>query len=62
MTNSFDTDSRGPSNRRLFVAGVCFLTVIGSVIALCLMKSQGRLDNIVRVTAELMNVGDGLPA
>lgn len=62
MTNSFDTDSRGPSNRRLFVAGVCFLTVITSVIALCLMKSQGRLDNIVRVTAELMNVGDGLPA
>ncbi|MEB3052297.1 MCE family protein [Mycolicibacter sp. MYC123] len=26
------------------------------------MKSQGRLDKLVRVSAELINVGDGLPA
>ncbi len=62
MPNSFDSDFRGPSNRRLFVAGVCFCAITTGIIQLCLMKSQGRLDDIVRVSAELVNVGDGLPA
>ncbi|MUM19448.1 MCE family protein [Mycobacterium sp. CBMA271] len=62
MPNSFDSDFRGPSNRRLFVAGVCFCAIVAGVIQLCLMKSKGRLDDIVRVSAELVNVGDGLPA
>lgn len=62
MPNSFDTDSRGPSNRRLFVAGVCFCAITAGIVQLCLMKSQGRFDETVRVSAELVNVGDGLPA
>lgn len=62
MPNSFDTYSRGPSNRRLFVVGVCFLLITAGIVAMCIMKSEGMLDRIVRVSAELVNVGDGLPA
>jgi virulence factor Mce-like protein len=62
MPNSFDHGGRGPSNRRLFVAGVAFALTVCVLTALMIAKYQGRLDPIVRVTAELTNVGDGLPA
>lgn len=62
MPNSFDYGGRGPSNGRLFAAGVSFLLIVAAVTALMIAKYQGRLDPIVRVSAELVNVGDGLPA
>ncbi|MFA4081378.1 MlaD family protein [Mycobacteroides salmoniphilum] len=62
MPNSFDYDGRSPSNRRLFVVGVCFLLLTAVVVALMIAKSEGKLDSIVRVSAALVNVGDGLPA
>ncbi len=62
MPNSFDSDSRGPSNRRLFVVGMCFLLVAAVCIATAIVKSKGGLDRLVLVSAELVNVGDGLPA
>jgi virulence factor Mce-like protein len=62
MPNSFDHDGRGPSNTRLFVAGVAFALVVLLIAALMIAKYKGRLDPIVRVRAELINVGDGLPA
>jgi virulence factor Mce-like protein len=62
MPNSFDLDGRGPSNHQLFVAGLCFLLVGAIVLTLLIAKSKGRLDHIVRVSAELADVGDGLPA
>jgi virulence factor Mce-like protein len=62
MPNSFDYDSRSPSNRQLFVAGVCFVLVTAVIVALLTAKSEGKLDRLVRVSAELVNVGDGLPA
>ena len=62
MPNSFDHGGRGPSNSRLFVAGVAFALTVCVLTALMIAKYQGRLDPIVRVTAELTNVGDGLPA
>jgi virulence factor Mce-like protein len=62
MPNSFDAEGRGPSNSRLVVAGVIFLLIVAVVVALLIAKSRGTLDRFVRVSAELVNVGDGLPA
>ena len=62
MPNSFDQDGRGPSNSRLFVAGVLLALIVFVFAALMIAKYKGRLDPIVRVSAELINVGDGLPA
>jgi virulence factor Mce-like protein len=61
MPNSFDTETRGPSNARLFVVGVVFLVTAAATGTLLIAKSRGALDSFVRVTAELVNVGDGLP-
>ncbi|QUR67749.1 MlaD family protein [Mycobacterium spongiae] len=62
MPNSFDVDPRSPSNRWLFAAGLCFIVVAAVTAALMVAKSQGRLNNLVRVDIELVNIGDGLPA
>jgi virulence factor Mce-like protein len=62
MPNSFDHGGRGPSNSRLCVAGVAFVLTVCVITTLMIAKYQGRLDAIVRVSAELTNVGDGLPA
>jgi hypothetical protein len=61
MPDSFDTETRGPSNARLFVVGVVFLVTAATAGTLLIAKSRGALDSFVRVTAELVNVGDGLP-
>jgi virulence factor Mce-like protein len=61
MPNSFDFETRGPSNARLFVVGVAFLVITATTVTLLIAKSRGALDPFVRVTAELVNVGDGLP-
>jgi hypothetical protein len=58
MPNSFDTNARGPSNRALFVAGVCVVVVAALCVALAVAKSRRKLDRFVRVSAELVNVGD----
>ncbi|MGH3678633.1 MAG: MlaD family protein [Mycobacterium sp.] len=62
MPNSFDYDPRSPTNPRLFVVGVCFVLIAAATAALMIAKSEGRLDKVVPVSAELINVGDGLPA
>jgi virulence factor Mce-like protein len=61
MPNSFDFETRGPSNARLFVVGLVFLVIAATTVTLLIAKSRGALDSFVRVTAELVNVGDGLP-
>jgi virulence factor Mce-like protein len=62
MPNSFDHGGRGPSHTRLMLVGVSFVTVVCVIAGLMIAKYQGMLDAIVRVSAELVNVGDGLPA
>lgn len=47
---------------RLAIAGLIFLVIVATVITLLIAKSRGALDRFVRVSAELVNVGDGLPA
>ena len=50
-----DLDVRGPSERQLLVCGIVVLVVIALVTTTLLVKSMGRLENYVRVVAELVN-------
>ncbi|MGB0971339.1 MAG: MlaD family protein, partial [Mycobacterium sp.] len=61
MGNSLDQDGRGPSDTQLLVAGIVVSLVIALTVGTLLMKSTGRLDKFVRVVADMVNVGDGLP-
>nr|WP_046283294.1 MlaD family protein [Mycobacterium sp. UM_NZ2] len=62
MANSLDTDGRGPSEQQLLGAGIAVLLVIALTTGGLLAKSTGMLNSYVRVVADLINVGDGLPA
>lgn len=62
MGNSLDADGRGPSDLQLFGYGVVVFLVIVTSTVMLLLKSTGRLNEYVRVVADLVNVGDGLPA
>ncbi|MUL47421.1 MCE family protein [Mycobacterium sp. CBMA293] len=61
MPNSFDTDPRGSTDKKLTIVGLCFAMIAALAAALMVAKSQGLLDNLVRVDIKLMNIGDGLP-
>ncbi|MBN9635886.1 MAG: MCE family protein [Actinobacteria bacterium] len=61
MPNSFDHDPRGSTDRKLTLIGLCFVVIAALTAALMVAKSQGLLDNLVRVEIKLMNIGDGLP-
>lgn len=61
MGNSLDQDGRGPSDTQLLIGGVVVALVIALTVGTLLMKSTGRLDRFVRVVADMVNVGDGLP-
>lgn len=61
MANSFELDGRGPSERQLLGCGLVVLVVVALAAATLLVKATGRLDRHVRVVADLVNVGDGLP-
>jgi ABC-type transporter Mla subunit MlaD len=61
MTNSWDLDGRGPSDRHLLAYGCAALLVLTAVVASLTLKSTGRLDDYVRIVADLNDVGDGLP-
>ncbi|GJF13015.1 putative MCE family protein [Mycolicibacterium cyprinidarum] len=61
MGNSLDQDGRGPSDGQLLIGGIVVALVIALTVGTLLMKSTGRLDKFVRVVAEMVNVGDGLP-
>ncbi|KUH64440.1 mammalian cell entry protein [Mycolicibacterium novocastrense] len=61
MANSFDLDGRGPTDRQLIGAGIAVAVVLALISVTLLVKATGRLDPFVRVVANLVNVGDGLP-
>ncbi|MGV0047969.1 MlaD family protein [Mycobacterium colombiense] len=62
MANSLDFDGRGPSDHQLLAMGAAVLLIASLVTGSLLLKSTGRLNDYIRVVAELTNVGDGLPA
>ncbi len=61
MPNSFELDGRGPSDRQLLATGAAVVVVAALLTIAVLVKSAGRLNDYVRVVADLVNVGDGLP-
>lgn len=56
-----DKDGRGPSPTALIVRGVVLLLLITSGVTAVFLKSAGRFDERVEVTAVLEQLGDGLP-
>ena len=61
MPNSFELDGRGPSDRQLLATGAAVVVVAALLTVAMVVKSTGRLNDYVRVVADLVNVGDGLP-
>jgi ABC-type transporter Mla subunit MlaD len=61
MPNSLELDGRGPSDRQLLATGAAVVVVAALLTVVMLAKSTGRLNDYVRVIADLINVGDGLP-
>ncbi|MBY8856588.1 MCE family protein [Nocardia sp. CA2R105] len=61
MSIAFESDGKMLSNTRLFVRGVGVLAVIAIALAAVVAKFEGAFEHSVRVTAELVDVGDGLP-
>lgn len=62
MPNQFDSDPRSLSMGRLVSLGICVIAIVAAVAVALVAKSQGEFARLVRVTAQLVNVGDGLPA
>jgi ABC-type transporter Mla subunit MlaD len=60
-SNSLELDGRGPSDRQLLATGAAVVVVATLLTVVMLAKSTGRLNDYVRVIADLINVGDGLP-
>ena len=61
MAKIVDISGRGPSTKRLILAGVALIVASVIVTTLLVAKSTGRLEGFTRVVADLTNVGDGLP-
>ncbi|MCX4091764.1 MlaD family protein [Nocardia sp. alder85J] len=61
MPIAFESDGRPTSDLRLFWRGIIFLVVAGVVAAAMIARSEGVFQRPVRVTADLVDVGDGLP-
>jgi ABC-type transporter Mla subunit MlaD len=62
MAKIFDISGRGPSSKSLLLAGLGMIVASAIIAGLLVAKSTGRLENYTRITADLNNVGDGLPA
>ncbi|WP_197696335.1 MlaD family protein [Nocardia terpenica] len=56
-----DPSGRGPSARRLTLAGLAMLCVLALLLYLLALRYTGRFEDKVIVSAELTSTGDGLP-
>lgn len=59
---NFNPTGREAGERRLFIAGLSMIVASTAVAGLLIAKSTGRLESFTRITADLSNVGDGLPS
>ncbi|MFC8043809.1 MlaD family protein [Nocardia sp. NPDC057353] len=62
MSVLFEKDGRGPSGTALLLRGLVLVLATALVVTLLLLKSTGRFDEKLEVTAVLAQLGDGLPA
>ncbi|MGY0499512.1 MlaD family protein [Nocardia sp. FBN12] len=62
MSVLFEKDGRGPAGWALLLRGVVVIVVVTLGVTALLMRSTGRFDEKVEVTAVLEQLGDGLPA
>ncbi|MBD0021649.1 MULTISPECIES: MlaD family protein [Gordonia] len=61
MTGVYEQGPRGISTRRLAVSAFVAVAVVVAIVAATVLKAGGSLTDSVSVTAELSDVGDGLP-
>ncbi|MFF0499987.1 MlaD family protein [Nocardia aobensis] len=62
MPIAFESDGRRLSDTRLLLRGLAFLVVAGLAVTALVARSQGFFERSVEVTADLADIGDGLPA
>lgn len=58
--SSIDTTGRNPSMTQYVLRGIAFLIVLALIGALLVLRYQGAFTSVVKVTAQLHDVGDGL--
>ena len=61
MAVMFDADPRGHSNVRLYLIGISALVVVVLLLVALMAKVNGKFDDVMKATAVLADVGDGLP-
>ncbi|HEY9312241.1 MlaD family protein [Williamsia sp.] len=61
MAVEFDADPRGHSNIRLYLIGIGSLVVVVLLLVALMAKVNGKFDDVMKATAVLADVGDGLP-
>ncbi|WP_020104862.1 MlaD family protein [Nocardia sp. 348MFTsu5.1] len=61
MAVEFDADPRGHSNIRLYLIGLGTLIVVAVLLVALMAKVNGKFDEVMKATAVLADVGDGLP-
>ncbi|GAA5054602.1 MlaD family protein [Nocardia callitridis] len=62
MPISFESDGKYVSDTRLAWRGLVFVIAAALVAAAMIARSEGAFEDAVSVTADLTDVGDGLPA
>ena len=61
MSYAFESDGKMLSKRQLLWRGSVFALLAVALVAALVAKSEGAFQKSVKVTADLVNVGDGLP-
>ncbi|WP_063002641.1 MlaD family protein [Nocardia mikamii] len=62
MSIAFESDGRFVPNWQLLLRGLAVIVVLAVMAGLMIARSRGAFRETVQVTADLANVGDGLPA
>ncbi|MBY8859966.1 MCE family protein [Nocardia sp. CA2R105] len=62
MSIAFESDGKVLPNWKLFLRGLGFLVVLVLIGVAMIARSEGVFNKSVQVTADLVNVGDGLPS
>ena len=61
MIDAYEQGPRGTSTRTLAISALVAVALVATILAATVLKARGSLTDSVPVTAELSDVGDGLP-